>query len=192
MDRGAVPQGQMIEFPEEVACGDWESSGVLDVTDLFPDTNGKTLLILDVQAHGVAGGGIGGLEDIFPGFPAFLFDLNEGGQLLLAESPSPFPTAFVRGDCNDDGNVDIADVSCLVNVLFAGFNLLDRSSPDLPCATDGGNVAILDVSGNEAIDVADIVDLANFLFGGGPPPPGGTSCQLLDGEFGCPENPGCQ
>ncbi len=102
----------------------------------------------------------------------------------------PEPTKFIQGDCNDDGNVDIADVLCLVKVLFAGFNLLDRSSPDLPCATDGGNVAILDNSGNEAIDVADIVGLASSLFEMGPPP--GPTCELLNAELSCPENPGCQ
>ncbi len=51
-------------------------------------------------------------------------------------------------------------------------------------------MAILDVSGNEAIDVADIVGLASFLFGKGPPP--GPACESLNPEWGCPENPGCQ
>ena len=115
--------------------------------------------------------------------------LNAISVIQFTVEPIP-PQTFLRGDCNADGNVDIADVISLVNVLFAGFNLLDRSSPDLPCATDGGNVAILDVSGNEAIDVADIVGLASFLFGKGPPP--GPACEFLSPELGCPESPGCQ
>ena len=96
------------------------------------------------------------------------------------------------GDCNQDGAVNSADVLCLVNMLFSGFNLLDRSVRDFPCTTDGGNLAVLDISDNQAIDVADIVGLADFLFSGGSPPPGGASCRLLDEALGCPEMSGCQ
>ncbi len=66
MDRGAVPAGQT-----DGAAGDlgaWESSGVIDVTRLFRTRPGERLLLLDVQAYGIALG-----SD----------DLKEGGQLLL-------------------------------------------------------------------------------------------------------------
>ena len=98
----------------------------------------------------------------------------------------------VPGDCNSDGSANIADVVCLVNMLFPGFNLLDRSSPHAPCATDDGNAALLDNSGNAAIDVADIVGLARLLFEGDPPPPGGSPCQLFDTELGCRGHANCQ
>ena len=36
--------------------GAWETSGIIDVTDVFPTPDGTTRLLLDVQAHGVTGG----------------------------------------------------------------------------------------------------------------------------------------
>lgn len=122
---------------------------------------------------------------------------EESGQLVGPGSLGTFVFTRLdnprrlRGDGNNDGSVDVADVIHLVDLLFAGFNLLARASLDFPCATDDGNVAVLDVSGNETVDVSDIVALATFLFGGGPPPSGGTSCQELDEALGCSENAGC-
>ena len=55
--------------------GCWETSGVLDVTDLFQTAEGETLLIVDVQAHGIQDGAIGGNPL-----------LDEGGQLLFLSS----------------------------------------------------------------------------------------------------------
>jgi hypothetical protein len=55
--------------------GCWETSGVLDVTDLFETAEGETLLILDVQAHGIRDGAIGDNPL-----------LDEGGQLLFLSS----------------------------------------------------------------------------------------------------------
>ncbi len=106
--------------------------------------------------------------------------------------PPVFTTPQLSGDCNQDGGVNTADVVCLINLLFSGFNLIDRTTPVLPCETRAGDVAVLDVSANEAIDVADIVALANFLFDGGPLPPGGAVCRVLDAELGCPQNAGCR
>lgn len=51
--------------------GNWESSGVLDVSHLF-DVGDGTVLLTDVQAHSVRNGSIGGSTG-----------LVEGGQLLL-------------------------------------------------------------------------------------------------------------
>jgi secreted PhoX family phosphatase len=52
--------------------GNWESSGILDVTSLFQTLPGERLFLVDVQAHGIQDGVIGGN----PG-------LDEGGQLLF-------------------------------------------------------------------------------------------------------------
>ena len=70
MDRSAVPAGQTDGNPGDV--GNWESSGVLDVTSLFKTRKGETLLILDVQAHSLTNGLIA------------TAGLAEGGQLLFA------------------------------------------------------------------------------------------------------------
>lgn len=52
----------------------WETSGVLDVTDLFETAPGETLLLGTVQAHGVKGGAIDRQR------------LVEGGQLYFLSS----------------------------------------------------------------------------------------------------------
>lgn len=54
--------------------GNWETSGVLDVTNLFDTLPGETLLLATVQAHGIQDGPIGGNPL-----------LDEGGQLLFIQ-----------------------------------------------------------------------------------------------------------
>ena len=70
IDRSAVPAGQTDSNPADV--GNWESSGILDVTSLFKTKKGERLLILDIQAHSLTGGLLTSAG------------LVEGGQLLLA------------------------------------------------------------------------------------------------------------
>lgn len=69
MDRWAVPAGQVDTDPLDL--GDWESSGVIDVTKLFKTTKGETLLLAVVQAHSVRGGAIDSAG------------LVQGGQILF-------------------------------------------------------------------------------------------------------------
>jgi hypothetical protein len=58
-------------------AGEWESSGILDVSKLFGKGNG-TLFLMDVQAHGIED------QDQFnPDSRISDFDLREGGQLLI-------------------------------------------------------------------------------------------------------------
>ncbi len=67
IDRSAVPEGQTDSEPDDL--GNWESSGILDVSSLFGANQGD-LFIGTVQAHSVTDGSIGGDEN-----------LVEGGQL---------------------------------------------------------------------------------------------------------------
>jgi secreted PhoX family phosphatase len=77
IDRSAVPENQTDIDPTDV--GDWESSGVLDVTKLFKHKEGETLLILSTQAHSLRDGGLE--QDPASSESA---DLVQGGQLALA------------------------------------------------------------------------------------------------------------
>jgi len=73
IDRSAVPPDQTDPAP--IVIGDWETSGILDVTSLFPKPNNKEwdrLLVADVQAHTLRDGNIGGSAN-----------LVQGGQLLF-------------------------------------------------------------------------------------------------------------
>jgi len=65
--------------------------------------------------------------------------------------------AYLTGDPNHDGIIDIADVVYLINYLFIGGPEPDPyESGDATCDGD--------------IDIADMVYLINYLFWGGPPP----------------------
>lgn len=70
VDRTAVPAGQSDPVPNDV--GNWETSGVIDVSALFGVAPRETLLLCNVQAHSLTGGTIGGSAS-----------LVQGGQLLF-------------------------------------------------------------------------------------------------------------
>jgi hypothetical protein len=96
----------------------------------------------------------------------------------------PEPTLFLRGDCNDDGTVNISDATCTLEWLFAG-------------AGAPGCVAALNTNGDAKVDIADPVALLNFLFGGGPVitdpfPDCGPGTLPADAELGCANPPVCQ
>jgi hypothetical protein len=66
-------------------------------------------------------------------------------------------TAFVRGDCNDDDRIDIADAVCALEWLFLGH-------PAPSCT------ATVNTNGDGVVDISDPVSLLGFLFLGRPPP----------------------
>jgi secreted PhoX family phosphatase len=62
------------------SIGNWETSGVLDVTNFFPTEAGERLLIANIQAHGIRDGLIG--DNAL---------LDEGGQLVFLSRKASFP-----------------------------------------------------------------------------------------------------
>jgi 2',3'-cyclic-nucleotide 2'-phosphodiesterase/3'-nucleotidase/5'-nucleotidase len=72
-DRSAVSPPDATNDPAEL----WESSGILDVSTLFPTRPGETLLVADVQAHGIVDGTIAAEN------------LVEGGQLFFLSKIRP-------------------------------------------------------------------------------------------------------
>ncbi len=92
--------------------------------------------------------------------------------------------AFLRGDCNDDGEVNLADAQCTLTWLFAG--------PPKP-----GCIAALNTNGDEDVNIADPVFLLSFLFAGGPRlsapyPDCGPGVLPADADLGCVNPPDCQ
>ena len=76
MNRDAeLPDDQTDGDPLDI--GDWESSGVLDVTKYFKTTHGERLLIANTQAHAVRDGSIES-ENLVQG--GQLFFLSKGGK----------------------------------------------------------------------------------------------------------------
>src|SRR5450432_1332084 len=67
------------------------------------------------------------------------------------------PLLAQRGDVNNDGTVDGADVQFLTSFFFA-----NGPAPIRACLSD--------VDANASSDVRDIFYLINFVYGGGAPP----------------------
>ncbi len=113
MDRSAVPEGQTDSDPDDI--GDWESSGIIDVSTLFGEAPG-TRFIFDVQAHSLRDGVIATEE------------LVQGGQLafLIKEETTEEPSFEpIFGSFNGD----ITEVTGSNELVFtgAGDNLIDAS-----------------------------------------------------------------
>jgi len=74
MDRSAVATGQTDTDPNDL--GDWESSGILDVTQFFGNKGDEIVLIGNTQAHSLRGGLIAGESTDDD-------NLVQGGQIFL-------------------------------------------------------------------------------------------------------------
>ncbi len=91
----------------------------------------------------------------------------------------PVPRHFLRGDCNGDGKVDIADAVCILNWLFA-----DGATP--------GCVAATNTNGDDAANIADATYLLNYLFAGAPAPAQPfPDCGPGTLQLGCVNPPNC-
>lgn len=80
---------------------------------------------------------------------------SPGSVIRLSQPASPTPH-FVRGDCNDDLGVDIADAISTLQILFVGGVALCDDACD---ANDDGGV-----------DISDAIFLLAAQFSGGPSP----------------------
>ncbi len=74
--RVVLPSDATDNRPKRI--GHWESSGIIDVTGLFPHATDELALLVTVQAHGIRDGAIGGKSE-----------LVRGGQLSLVITPKP-------------------------------------------------------------------------------------------------------
>ncbi|MCK4223592.1 MAG: T9SS type A sorting domain-containing protein [candidate division Zixibacteria bacterium] len=83
-----------------------------------------------------------------------------GGWVYTAEP------AFIWGDANGDGVIDLGDVVFLINYLFK-FGVA-------PCPIQAG-----DANCDGTVDLGDVVYLINYLFKGGPPPSSGKTGGVL-------------
>ena len=119
IDRNAIPSNQYDDDPDDF--GEWESSGILDVSNEFSFTN-MTLLVLDVMAHSLDGG------------PINQHNLEEGGQLLFLKKQN-----YLLGDLNLDGIINVLDIVLIVNLVLANeYSLIADINED-------GIINILDI-----------------------------------------------
>ncbi len=118
-------------------------------------------------------------------FPTIRIDISINGRVCfdhaadLTAVPSEEP--FARGDCNADGDANIADAVFTLMALFGGGGLL-------PCAK------ACDVDDSGDLLLTDAVVLLQHLFGGeAPPPPPGPDCGVdpTADALGCEHFDGC-
>jgi beta-glucanase (GH16 family) len=100
-------------------------------------------------------------------------------DLVLAADrggPSPCGPNIIRGDCNDDDDVNLSDALCILGWLFLG-----GAAP--------GCAAVMNANGDPGVDVSDPIFLLEYLFLGGAPPaapfPGCGPALPSDAEHGC-------
>jgi hypothetical protein len=101
---------------------------------------------------------------------------------LITYSDEPIGTAFVRGDVNVDGAVNIADAIALLSHLFGG-------GGDLDCDDAG------DGNDDGAINIADAIAILSHLFGGAgdlPDPFGACGIDPSDDALDCASFPPCE
>ena len=112
--RSNLPDAQTDASPADI--GNWESSGIVDVTDLFNTAEGYSLFLIDAQAHSVRDGVIS------------TAGLVEGGQLLFLEGISDFLSANEEAGLPvDDGSGLLVHPNPFTQDLFATFELLADS-----------------------------------------------------------------
>ena len=101
--------------------------------------------------------------------------------VILMKQDGPFNPDFVRGDCNQDNNIDIGDSVFLLDALFSMGT--DPACQDSCDANDDGGV-----------NIADAVFLLEHLFNFGAPPPSphpGCGPDPTADPLGCGAFPAC-
>lgn len=135
IDRSAIPTGQVDSNPTDL--GNWETSGILDVSTLFGNKAGE-LFIIDVQAGSLNNGTI---------ITATNIDGNGDGTATANEN-------LVRG-----GQLSflIAPTATLVqstSLVAAGSSGVDNLSSGVTAGFDGTNDIVFSGAGNDSIDTA--------------------------------------
>ena len=83
--------------------------------------------------------------------------IGERPDMGAFEAPPGLGPCFLRGDCGQDGNVDLSDALLSLGWLF--------NSGEVPSCLDG-----CDNNDDGLIDLSDPILLLGYLFLSGPPP----------------------
>jgi serralysin len=160
VDRSAVPAGQNDINPTDV--GNWETSGILDVSNLFGNKPGEVFLF-DVQAHSVKGGSIISATNVDgngDGTKTDAENLVEGGQLSFLIAPNAKinqsgELLVPGGTAGDDKLIagNTPGIDGIRNVIFTGAG---KDEVDTAIGgTKANNNRIDTGSGNDMIYIAD-------------------------------------
>ncbi len=129
----------------------WSNGGSYDSVEVF--RNGTQIATLPSgateyvdNANGVLTYKVIGVEEAESSFP----------QSVFVSTISP-PGSFLRGDANDDSDVDLSDAIATLTFLFVG-------NQPIPCEDAA------DSNDDGTIDLSDALSTLNFLFVRGPAP----------------------
>lgn len=161
IDRSAVPEGQTDGDPNDL--GDWETSGIIDVSHLFDEEPG-TRFIFDVQAHSLEDGIIEDADLVQGGQLAFLTTTDSSGDDLGEDTPTS-----VFGTTDDDVLEPGLDFDSSNNLIFTGDgnDLLDLSPGEGNNRAYGGNGDDIFILGQDDRIFADDGDDDLFVLSGG-------------------------
>ncbi|MBD2569833.1 alkaline phosphatase PhoX [Anabaena lutea] len=182
IDRSGVPSGQTDSSPTDI--GNWESSGILDVSTLFGNAPG-TQFIFDVQAHSLRDGSIitaTNIDGNGDGTATANENLVQGGQLAFLIAPNTSliqDNNLVTGTPGKDDLVAGVDFDGVNDTVFSG---AENDTVDAPFGGSlAGNNRIFTGSGEDKIFAADgddafsssgndefyAIDASGYRFSGG-------------------------
>jgi len=143
----------------ETTCSEWADSGTTDV-----QFEGRWLIDFAESIENLVGVTCG------VGYPA----LVETPSATIEVTKGPADPVFIRGDCSNQGSINISDVIVMLNHVFSGQNLFCKDACD---SNDDGN-----------LDIVDAIHLLNYLLTGSSALPApGSSC----GEDPTPDTLSC-
>jgi hypothetical protein len=142
----------------------------------YPETDGlgRSLVIADT-AQGLA---------LWSAKEGWKPSADPGGSPGAPDSGAPPAGRNLPGDLNGDLRLDLSDAIGLLLHLFGG------EAASLPCGGTldaGGDLALLDATGEGEVDLADPIRILDYLFLSGPPHVLGEACAPITG---CPERCG--
>jgi len=156
IDRSAVPSDQTDPAPNDI--GNWESSGILDISTLLGNAPG-TVLLFNVEAHNLRDGNIinvPGIDTDGDGVLERTDNLVEGGQLSLLIAPGAIlvqDRELVTAPADGGGLLAGVNFSGLNDLVFTG-----ASNDEVDVQTGGvlaGNNRISTGAGADAVFLAD-------------------------------------
>ncbi|HZN60402.1 MAG TPA: CotH kinase family protein [Planctomycetota bacterium] len=154
---------------------DGEAVGLYEIADRAPQGSYRRVdfVRFGPQAPDVS---LGRLPDGSPGFRRLPCPTPAGPNREACDAPGP---AFLRGDVNGDGALNITDAVRTLLGLFGGLPLPCERSAD---ANDDGS-----------INLTDVLAVLQYLFRFGEPlPPPFPACGRGSGALGCSHAPSCR
>ncbi|MEM7167309.1 MAG: hypothetical protein AAF581_17745 [Planctomycetota bacterium] len=178
-----LPAIPVLPYNPDLSVWGGETVVTLDCTFDTTALAGDMIGTNTAFAWGDAGDGIGNSVTVvcgergLVGLSAVAVDLADAAVGLTPAIDLP----FLRGDCNQDGIVNIADVVWTISGYIT-----------MPPIGDQGQCAeACDTNEDDSIDISDVIYTLSYRFTGGPEPVNQFPTCDVDPGADCANNPGC-